>query len=67
MLWIMWMGGFFAIEIPAILNNKRDDTLSEHFRIWFHIKSKRGLLVWIFVFGPAAIWFAIHIASPGKI
>lgn len=64
-LWIVWILGFFAIEVPAILNDKREDTLSEHFRRWFSTKSHRGRSVWIIVSGVFFAWFVVHIAVAG--
>lgn len=41
LLWIGWGALFFAIEIPAVLNERRNDTLSEH--VWRFLGVKREL------------------------
>lgn len=63
-LWVLWIAGFFAIEIPAIRNDKRDDTLSEHFRRWFRTDTHRGRTAWLVTSGVFFGWFLIHIATP---
>lgn len=65
--WILWIAGFFAIEIPAIRNDVPGDTLSEHFRRWFTTKSHYGRLVWIGVSGVFFAWFVVHIAVTGSV
>jgi len=50
-LWIIWLGLFLAIELPAIFNDESGDTLSEH--IWalasisFFWWLLAGFLVWL--------------------
>lgn len=63
--WIVWIAGFFVIEIPAIRNDLREDTLSEHFRRWFSVRTKLGRTAWIVVSGGFFAWFVTHIVSPG--
>lgn len=38
--WLLWLAAFAAIELPAILNKTRGDTLSEHVWKWFRINDK---------------------------
>ena len=64
--WLLWFAAFFAIEIPAIRNDVKDDTLSEHFRKWFSTKTKPGRTSWIVVSGVFFAWFVTHIAVAGS-
>lgn len=64
--WLLWGAMFFVIEIPAILDKRSGDTLSEHLRKWFSTKDKswgwvarRGVLALFFV------WFIIHLFVDG--
>jgi len=41
-LWLIWIAQFFAIEIPALVNKDRGDTLSEHVWKWFAISGDAG-------------------------
>jgi hypothetical protein len=54
-LWIGWILLFFAIEIPAVLNDESTDTLSEH--VWAIVAS--GSLGFFLVAGLLA-WLAYH-------
>jgi hypothetical protein len=38
--WLIWLGLFLAIELPAAFNKEKGDTLSEHVWKWFNIKNK---------------------------
>lgn len=66
LLWLLWGAAFAAIEGVAVLNDKRDDTLSEHFRRWFHTDTHRGRTVWMVVSGLFFAWFTVHIAVAGS-
>ena len=66
-LWVVMLGLFFAIEVPAIFNKKKGDTLSEviRFALGFSKRSqvqgtamkwRRGS------FYAACAWFIAHIA-----
>lgn len=66
-LWILWGVAFAGIEGVAILNDRRDDTLSEHLREWFRTDRKRGRTVWLLVSGAFFAWFVTHIAVAGSI
>lgn len=60
--WIILALGFFALELPALLNEEAGDTLSEH--IWFVLKLEgAGPLLTI---GAAALlsWLVVHFLSP---
>lgn len=65
-LWISWIAAFAVIEGIAIFNDKKDDTLSEHFREWFRTDTKRGRWVWIIISGIFFLWFGVHIAVEGS-
>jgi hypothetical protein len=39
--WLLWLGAFLAIEIPAALNKEPDDTLSEKTWDWFSVRERR--------------------------
>lgn len=60
--WIAWAAGFAAIEIPAIVNKTPGDTLSEHLRSLFRVRTRPGLWAWRIVSGVFFAWFVIHIA-----
>jgi len=64
--WLLWfvvvIGGFFAIEIPAVLNDHGGDTLTEHIEyiagqspVWV-ITVAGGILAFF-------LWFASHLFS----
>jgi hypothetical protein len=38
--WLFWGAMFFAIEMPAVFNKTKGDTLSEHIWHWFSIRDK---------------------------
>ena len=61
-LWLAWVAAFFALEIPAVLNARKGDTLSEQFRLWFHTGTTTGRIVWLVTFAAFALWFGPHIA-----
>lgn len=42
--WIIWGVAFFALEIPAALNKRKDDTLSEH--IWSALTRPGNWYTW---------------------
>lgn len=62
-LWVAWILSFVAIEAVAVFNDKRDDTLSEHFRRWFRVDTGAGRVVWLVVSGVFMAWFVVHIAT----
>lgn len=63
--WLVWGGLFAAIEYAAVLNDAKDDTLSEHFRKWFATDTKKGRTAWLIVSGVFFAWFTVHIAVAG--
>lgn len=64
-LWISWIAMFSIIELVAILNDRKNDTLSEHFRSWFKTETRPGRTVWLIVSGIFLAWFVVHIAVQG--
>lgn len=62
-LWIAWGLGFFAIEIPALRNDVKGDTLSEHLRRWFRVDTHLGRTAWLVTSALFFVaWFIPHIA-----
>lgn len=66
-LWLLWGALFAVIEGVAVVNDKREDTLSEHFRRWFNTDTKKGRSIWLLVSGIFFAWFTTHIAVEGSI
>lgn len=61
--WISWIVGFLVIEFWAIFRQDEGDTLSEHLRKWFNVKTNHGRTVWLVVsFIFFVVWFIPHIA-----
>jgi hypothetical protein len=65
-LWLLWAAGFVAIEGVALVNDARDDTLSEHLRRWFRTDTHLGRSVWVATTGVFFGWFIVHIAVAGS-
>lgn len=59
--WLLWIAMFGAIEIPALMNKKQGDTLTEHVRSWFATTTKpKG---WKWRRGVLAVflgWLGVH-------
>lgn len=59
--WIAWavltVGGFFAIEMPAVFNDERGDTLTEHI-----VEYVPAEAVFFPVFGALVVWLLYHFA-----
>jgi hypothetical protein len=66
-LWVLWGALFALIEGAALINDKRGDTLSEHFRLWFRTDTRKGRTAWLVVSGLFLTWFTTHIAVEGSI
>ena len=69
--WIFWIGLFLIIEIAAIINPERGDTLSEKVWKWFSLRgSKEKLKPWqvLLRFGFLAFWawLTIHFLTGGN-
>lgn len=63
-LWLLWVAAFAVIEGVAVVNDKRGDTLSEHFRLWFRTDTRVGRTIWLGVSGLFFAWFVAHIVTP---
>lgn len=76
--WLLWLGAFFAIELPAIFNKQSGDTLSEHVWFWFAVDvdaererlCKRGN-VWLWRLRRLALiilmaWLSLHFLTGGS-
>ena len=66
-LWVAWGIAFAIIEGVAIRNDKKDDTLSEHFRKWWRTDTKLGRTIWLGISGIFFAWFVVHIAVAGSV
>jgi hypothetical protein len=64
--WIIWIAEFIIIEGTALLNDRDNDTLSEHLRLWFRTDVKIGRTIWLLVSGVFFGWFIVHIAVAGS-
>lgn len=64
-LWVAWGLIFAVIEGVAVANDKKDDTLSEHFRRWFRTDTKHGRTAWLVASGGFMAWFIVHILQEG--
>jgi uncharacterized membrane protein len=61
--WGTFIGLFALVEGVAISNDMAEDTLSEHFRRWFHTRTKLGRSIWLWFSGGFVVWFVVpHIA-----
>lgn len=66
--WLVWIGMFFAIEVPAIRNKTVGDTLSEHVWKWFGIKDKPSGYKWRRLSLVTFLaWLVIHFLTGGWI
>ncbi|MBT8200506.1 MAG: hypothetical protein KJO36_08305 [Acidimicrobiia bacterium] len=66
--WLAWIGFFFAIEVPAILDRRPGGTLSEHVWDWFAIKSKpTGYRSRRFVLVAFLAWLVGHFLTGGAL
>ncbi|WP_406321036.1 hypothetical protein [Streptomyces sp. NBC_00519] len=66
--WLVWLGAFVGLEIPALFNRRRGDTFSEHIWRWFAVRSsgryavlRRLLLVAVLA------WLVAHFLTGGRI
>lgn len=63
-LWVLWILGFFAIEIPAIVHEKRHGsgaTLTAHVRRWFSARDKSpGWRLRRLALAVLLLWLPLH-------
>ena len=62
-LWLIWIAMFAIVEGVAVFNDKKNDTLSEHFRLWLRVDTRLGRTVFLLIFGGFVAWFGIHILT----
>lgn len=64
--WLLWILAFFVIEVPAILNKRLGDTLSEHVWRWFSVKSRStGWKIRRFSLLALLAWLSAHFLTGG--
>lgn len=60
--WALWVIMFFVIEIPAIMNKREDDTLSEHLGKIFALRGKpKGWQQRRFALAAFLLWLTAHL------
>ena len=65
--WILWIVMFFSIEVPALINRRMGDTLSEHIWKWFSMKDKSDQWrIRRFCLLSGLMWLVAHLLSGGK-
>lgn len=57
-LWALMLAGFFAIEIPGVINKKPGDTLTDHVRHLFRFAPLK------FAAAGFWVWLTIHFWIP---
>lgn len=56
--WLVWLGLFLAVELPAIFNTTDGDTLSEH--VWRIVSVP---VAWWLLAG-FLVWLLVHLLGP---
>lgn len=63
-LWVAWIGLFFAIEIPAIVRERRHGsgaTLTAHVRRWFSTRDRsKGWRIRRLALATLLLWLPLH-------
>lgn len=57
--WVTFVALFVLVEGVAVFNDLKEDTLSEHFRRWFHTDTKPGRSIWLWFSGGFVVWFVV--------
>lgn len=52
-----------AVEVWALRNGKRGDTLSERVRRWFRVDTTWGIFAFTLVWASFSLWFLRHITG----
>lgn len=61
-MWAAWIAAFLAIEIPALIQRRRGDTLTDHV-MWFQrLRVGRVPIGWI-LFGAFWTWLTTHFVT----
>lgn len=61
--WVLWLVMFAVIEIPALLNKRSDDTLSETIWAWFKIRESRQWNIRRFALAGFLVWLLVHMVA----
>jgi hypothetical protein len=65
--WIVWIVLFFAIELPAVFNRCKGDTLSEHVWHWCAVREKsRGYRLRRTALLVLLAWLVAHFLTGGE-
>ena len=65
-LWGLWLVMFTVIEVPALLDDEKGDTFSEHIWNWFAVKGKpKWWRLRRFALLSAVAWLALHFLTGG--
>lgn len=69
-LWVALLGACALVELAAILNKKKGDTLSEHVWKWFAVKDKKrvgwlGFRRTMLLLGM--VWLTVHFVTGGRV
>lgn len=67
LLWVAWILMFVVVESVALARDMPGDTLSEHIRKWFSVKTAFGRSMFLFFFGGFVVWFVFHIINPVEV
>lgn len=60
----MWLAMFAVIEVPALLNKRPNDTLSETIWAWFKIRDKPQQWTWRrAVLAVFLVWLLVHMVA----
>lgn len=64
MAWVLWLAMFAVIELPALLNKRSEDTLSETIWRWFRIRDKPQQWTWRrAVLAAFLTWLLVHFVA----
>ena len=58
--WLGWLGSFAVVEAVALIRG-RDETLSDHTRMWFRTRTRAGRFAFAVSWVGFAVWFLVHI------
>lgn len=58
--WLGWLVAFGVLEAAALVR-RRDETLSDHTRVWFRTRTRSGRIAFAVSWVGFAAWFLVHI------
>jgi hypothetical protein len=65
--WLAWIVAFFALELPPIIHDHPQDTLSDHVWLWFDIPQHKAPLETVrarrFLLLALMAWLIAHFLS----